>query len=355
MDLARKSVALYGRFSTGFREYFQREIVKRGGAVARDLTRRSDVLVVGALATALVDSGSLRRRLQAAKARAVPVLGERQFATVLLGEDWEKPTVPLATALSQTGLEIEDAEILTAFDILVVEDGKCRFADVGVLRTAAELTRGGRSLGEVVRILTRARDMAPRGRHKVVLTEAGEAALQWENGLTTLEGQGFLPLEGVNASLEELFEQAELAEASGNRDEAARLYELCTRADRDDAIAPFNLGNVRLAQGRREEAARSYQQALARDPRLVEARYNFALTLEASGKLPQASDELARVLRADPVHADALFNRAQILMRIGDVAAAKVHYERYLALDPPADWAATARKAITYCTAQLSR
>jgi hypothetical protein len=33
---------------------------------------------------------------------------------------------------------------------------------------------------------------------------------------------------------------------------------------------------------------------------------------------------------------------------------AKVLYERYLTLGPPPDWAATARRAITYCAAKLS-
>ena len=83
MDLERRSVALYGRFSAGNRERLQREIARRGGAVARDLTRRSDILVVGALATALIDSGSLIKRLHAAIARSVPVMGERSFSSSL--------------------------------------------------------------------------------------------------------------------------------------------------------------------------------------------------------------------------------------------------------------------------------
>ncbi len=355
MDLRGRPIALYGRFSPGFRDYFQREIAKQGGAVARDLTRRSDILVIGGLATALIDSGSVAKRLDSARARSVPILGERRFAAALMGEPEEETTLPLATALAPTGLSDKDADILAAFDLILRNAQTCRFADAGVVRTAGELAAGGRSLGEIVRILARARDLAPRGRHRVVLTQAGEAALQWENGLTTLEGQGYLPLESTNPSVDELFERGELAEASSNRDEAARLYELCAMADRDDPIAPFNLGNVRLAQGRHEEATRSYQRALSRDPKFVEARYNLALALEASGKLKEASGELARVLRQEPTHLDALFNRAQILMKSGDVVEAKAHYERYLALDPPAEWAAIARKAITYCTAALAQ
>src|SRR5215475_12802511 len=86
MELRNRSVALYGRFSAGTRERLQREITHLGGVVVRDLTRRSDVFVVGALATALIDSGSLAARIKLAKERCVPVMGERPFAAMLGGE-----------------------------------------------------------------------------------------------------------------------------------------------------------------------------------------------------------------------------------------------------------------------------
>ena len=354
MDLRNRSVALYGRFSAGARERLQREILRQGGVVVRDLTRRSDMFVVGSLATALIDSGSLAGRIKIAKERRVPVMGERTFAGVLSGEASEAMTLPLATALAPTHLTAEDAGILAAFDLISLDDNNVRFADAGVIRTAGELKEKRRSLADIVRILARARALAPTGRHKVVLTPSGDAALKWESGLTTLEGQGLLPL-GESASVEDLFEQAELKEAAGDHDEAARLYDMCAYADRGDPIAPFNLGNIRLAEGKHDEAAIAYQRALARDADFVEARYNLALALEASGKQWQAAEELARILGLEPRHQDAVFNLAQILMRTGNLAEAKLFYERYLDLDPPANWAALARKAITYCTAQLGK
>lgn len=355
MDLRNRAVALYGRFSPGVRDRLQLEIIRRGGGVARDLTRRSDALVVGALATALVDSGALAARLSAARARGVPVLGERAFEAELssvarAGE----ATVPLATALAQTGLTRDDADMLAAFDLVEVDGDNCRFGDAGVFRTAGELLQRGRSRADVARILMRARDLSPIGRHKIVLTPSGEAALQWQDGLTTLEGQGYLPLDEDHASIEDLFEAATLAEANGEPDRAARLYDMCGRADRTDAIAPYNYANIRLAQGAYDQAALAYQRALARDGGFVEARYNLAQALEAAGKTDAAAVELSQVLEVDPLHSDAVFNLAQLRMKAGEVGAAKALYERYLALGPPEDWAAMARKAITYCTARLS-
>ena len=354
MDLFRRSVALYGRFSPGTREKLQREITQRGGAVARDLTRRSDYFVVGALAMPLIDCGTLMARLGTTAERGVPVMGERTFAAALRGAPANDATLPLSTALAPTALTADDARLLAAFDLIKVQDGNVRFADAAVIRTAAELFEQKRSRADIVRMLAKARDVAPTGRRKVVLGPSGKGALQWDGGLTTLDGQGFLPLDHPHASVDELFEQAELAEAGGEHDDAAQLYETCAQAERTDPIAPYNLGNIKLAQGDHNAAAIAYQRALGRDSGFVEARYNLALVYEATGKQALAVEELERALAIDPSYSDAMFNLAQLFLKAGDVAAAKFHFERYLATNPPADWAATARKAITYCSARLS-
>jgi tetratricopeptide (TPR) repeat protein len=355
MDLYHRSVALYGRFSVGQRDRLQREIAQRGGLVARDLTRRSGILVIGRLSSALIDSGLLASRLQNAKARGVPVWGERSFAGVLSSEqNREVATLPLDKALATTILTVEDASLLAAFDLIVLDDNKCRFGDAGVIRTADELLKQGRSRADVILILTRARDLAPTGRHKIVLLPSGSAALQWDKGLTTLDGQGFLPLEESQSTLDDIFEQAELAESRGEHDEAARLYETCTQVDRSDPIAPFNLGNIRLSQRAYADASLAYRHALARDSKFVEARYNLSLVFEATKQPRKAANELRRVLELDPHYADAVFNLAQLQLKAGMLTEAKVLYERYLTLGPPPDWAATARRAITYCAAKLS-
>jgi tetratricopeptide (TPR) repeat protein len=355
MDLRDRALALYGRFSPGARDRFQQTIISAGGAVTRDLTRASVSLVVGARAISLIDSGALPARLRLARARGLPIRGERGFTAELADEPAEaKATLALPTALSGTGLTPDDADLLAAFDLAHLDGDYCRFRDVSAFRTAGELLFDGSSLGEVVTILIRARDQSPRGRHKIVVTRSGDPALRWEDGLTTLEGQGFLPLEEDHATVDDLFEAASIAEANGELDEAARLYDQCARADKRDAIAPYNYANIRMAQGEPADAAMAYQRALSRDPRLIEARYNLSEALEAGGKVEGAASELDRVLAADPGYADAVFNLARLRMKLGAMAEAKALYERYLTLGPPDDWAATARKAISYCSAQLS-
>jgi hypothetical protein len=174
MDVRNRVFALYGRFSPGARDRLQKQIIRGGGRVVRDLTRRSDALVIGGLAMRLVDSGVLQARIRAARARGVPVQGERAFEAELTGADSLGPTtLPLSTALSQTGLTREDADILAAFDLIALEGDACRFGDAGVIRTAGELRNGGRSRADVVRILVQARDLAPLGRRRIVLTPSG--------------------------------------------------------------------------------------------------------------------------------------------------------------------------------------
>jgi tetratricopeptide (TPR) repeat protein len=350
MELEGKSAALYGRFSTGARERLAAAIAARGGRVARDLTRSSDLLVVGAHAWPLVEAGHLTARLADARARGIIVYAERRFDDSLSGAGADAATFPLERLAC--GLERAQIDVIAAFDVVRLDGECCRFADAGPLKTAGELIAAGRSLAEAVRILTKARD-APKGRRKIVLDARGEAALEWESGLTTLDGQGRLPLED-GASVDDLFEAAALAEAEGALEEAARLYDLSARVDRKDPIACFNLGNIRLASDAFEEAALAFRRAVARDPELVEARYNLAQAYERLGRPGPAREELTAALAVEPDYGDARFNLAQLALKDGALAEAKGHFERYLACAPPPEWAAKARRAIQYCAAALS-
>src|SRR5688572_28740017 len=130
MDVRDRAIALYGRFSHGERERLAAETCRLGGLVARDLTRQSDVLVVGSLATTLIDNGALAERIRSARARDVPVLSERSFAGALAGEGaGPVPTLPLATALADIPLGADDAEVLAAFDLIRLTGANTRFGD----------------------------------------------------------------------------------------------------------------------------------------------------------------------------------------------------------------------------------
>lgn len=354
MDWKGRSAALYGRFGSGARARLSRQLKAAGGAVARDLTSRSDALVVGALAAPLVDPGHLGVRLASACARSIPVFSERALSDMLRGIAPEPHTLPLAPLERQAGLSHENVQVLAAFDIVAIQDGCCRFADGQTLKAAGEILAAGRSLGDCVRILCRARDLAPKGRRKIVLDAHGAAMLEWEQGRTTLEGQGLLPYDEDNAGVDDLFEAAVVAEADGELAAAARLYDQIARIDRKDPIALYNLGNVHFAAKAFDQAIIAYRRAVSRDPGFVEAQYNLGLAYEAVRQFDRARAALLDVLDRDSGHADALFNLAQIEMSRGDLVAAKARFETYLSGHPPEDWAEKARRAILYCNAKLS-
>ena len=332
MDVRERAIALYGRFSHGVRDRLEREILAGGGSVARDLTRRSDVFVVGALATVLIDKGALAARLATARARGLPVLSERAFGAAMSGKAAPRAaTLPLATALADTSLTAADAEVLAAFDLIALADSKVRFGDAAVIRTAAELAGRGRSFAETVRILARARDLSPRGRHKIVLTASGQAALQWADGLTTLEGQGVLAFDDAHAGLEDLFEAAELAEANGDLgSKRPDSTTSCARADPPGPDRPLQqLANIRLAEGAFDQAALAAPAgACARQPVRRGARYNLA---PGAGGLGQSRGCGGRAGRGPGdrriSHPDAAFNLAQLHMKAGAMAEAKALYE----------------------------
>ena len=73
--------------------------------------------------------------------------------------------------------------------------------------------------------------------------------------------------------LQQLYNQARLAQTNGNLMEAARLYQQIVAASSMPEMM-VNLGNVLAQLGRRDEALVQYDQALARKPDLFEAVYN---------------------------------------------------------------------------------
>ena len=135
----------------GVREHLAREIVSRSGRVLRDLTRRADILVVGARADSLIDSGALPARLAEAHRRGKGIFSEAAFRRALAGSAPEPHGFPLATALTQSGATLEDALLLAGFDLVSVKREEYR--DVAVLKAAAALRRDGCSSAQMIAFL----------------------------------------------------------------------------------------------------------------------------------------------------------------------------------------------------------
>ena len=332
-------VSLFGRFTTVPKRRIVRVLAGRGARALRDLTRSSTCLVIGEQAVSAIEA--VEDRVSRAAQRQIPVMGERRLMAILAGDTPAQPTVPLARA---SDLPEHMARLLSAFDLVTLDAGLVAFKDAAVLKSAETLRDSGMPMGEMIRALLQRRE-SPQGRHRVVLGPNGAAMLEWEDGLTTLSGQHVLPLEDGD-DLEDLFEQALDAESAGDLALAARIFETCVQNDRKDALAAFNLGNVRWTLGDGPGAKLAFQQAIARDPLLSEAHYNLAGVLEQGGDPARARAHLKAALEIDSGYADALFNLAQLDLAAENWALAERHFERYLALRPSGSLTAKAQQAL---------
>lgn len=346
-DLTDKTVALYGRFLTAPRSAAAAAVEAAGGRIARDLTRGCDLLAVGLGAVGLARSGALALRLEAARARGAPIYGEERLLAAMRGEAGAPGTLPIAAALKDAALDDGAVALLAAFDVIRLDGDACRFEDAAALRQAAALVADGMDVVDAALSLREAR-AAPAGRRQLVARGEHAAALAWEDDqrLTELDGQRVLPM-SYGATAEDLFDEAMIAASEGDEEEAARLYEICARADRRDPIAPYNLANIQAEAGDWPAAILNYRLAVARDPGFVEAYYNLAGAYEATGAEDRAVKSLETALGLDPFYADAQFNLAQLKLKRDVLDEAKILFEAYLAGDPPEPWRAKAQRALT--------
>lgn len=338
---AGEKVSLFGRFRIAPREDIARRIADLGGQTLKDLTRATTLLVVGSGAINLLPDGRLGRRLSEARDRGLPVLGETRLLALLDGRDLPAATLP-ASKVADVSAPLLDA--LNAFDLIHLDGGQVAFEDSDTLKNAARLEAEGMELAAILSALRRRRT-APRGRHRLSADAHGEPVLQWEDGVTTLTGQGMLPLDDGD-TLDALFETGLEAEMAGDLEAAARVYETCALSDRRDPISPYNLGNVRAEQGRLAEARVAYERAIARDTRFAEAHFNLAGVLEREGRGADARDHLRTAARIDPRYPDPLFNLAQLAMAEDDLGEAEKHFRMYLRLAEDGPLSRKAEKAL---------
>lgn len=303
---APRTVALFGRFKLLPRGDIVRLLHQTGAREVKDLTRDTSLLAIGSGAANLIGS-ALPGRLEQAAARGIPVVGEARLLEML--RDQPQATATL-DASSIAPIPTDLIALLNAFDIIRMDDGKLRFEDADKLRTAAGLVEDGADDAQIISALLLRRN-APKGRHRLKLDRSGAPVLIWEDGLTTLAGQGLLPLED-GKDLETLFDDALEAEAEGDYARAAQLYEICATHDARDPIAPFNLGNVYLHQQKYAAGKLAYQRAIARRPGFAEAYFNLAICEEAQHNVSGAIASLKRALQHDPDYGEAMFNLAQI-------------------------------------------
>jgi tetratricopeptide (TPR) repeat protein len=354
-----RSVAFTGRLASMKREEAFALVHSHGGTPRRGLTRKTEALVVGALGWPLLANGGPSKSLGLAKSYGVTIASEREFL------EWAGRAVPeegvrsysANQIASLSALPLEVIEQLTAFGLLDCRNERYGFRDLTAARQLAELLEGGVALSTITRSLHEIRKWLPDAElsNLRLFPAASDAVLVEQlKGRTDKTGQFVLPVGEPQESPEELFEQAQAAEAADELEAAERLYRRVMRIDPADPTAAFNLGNLLRASGQKVEAEKAYRASIKADPRFAEAWYNLADLLDDQRQSDKAVECLEHAVAADPNYGDALFNLGLLHQRKDELADAAIYWRRYLALDNASDWAARARRALKFCEMQIA-
>jgi tetratricopeptide (TPR) repeat protein len=245
---------------------------------------------------------------------------------------------------------------LSLFDVLEPVDDLFSYRDLVAAREAGKLlTRGV----DIARILDAALSLSRRGTTladaRLVETPNGQLFREIEGKLAEFNGQLTMPIGAEARTVDELLVEAEAAEEAGDLASAERLYSTALRADPNDPVLAFNLGNIFDQQGRTAEAKIAWQIAVARDPAFADAWYNLGLAAEDDKQTDLAIALYRRAANAQPDYGSAHYNLAMLLTRLERCAEAITHWERFLTLEQHSEQAVTARRAIALCRMQLQR
>ena len=355
-----RTVAFTGRLAAIKREEAFALVRDSGGTPRRGLTKKTDVLVVGALGWPLLADGRPSKSLALAKSYGVAVASERHFLEWAgrAAPDDQAKTYSADQIGALSGLPPDVIEELTAFGLLDCRDACYGFRDLTAARQLAELFDRGVALSTITGSLHEIRKWLPDAElSNLKLYPASSDAILVEHmqGRTDQRGQFVMPVGEAQESPDELFEQAQSAEAANDVESAERLYRRIMRIDPADPTAAFNLGNLLRAVGRKVEAEAAYRAATKSDPRFAEAWYNLADLLDDQRQPDKAVACLERALAADPDYADAIFNLGLLHQRTDRYADAAAYWRRYLALDNDSSWASRARRALKYCEMRIAQ
>jgi tetratricopeptide (TPR) repeat protein len=354
----RSTVAFTGRLACMTRADAFEVVRSHGGTPSQEVSRRTNVLVVGELGWPLLDDGRPSNKLRRASSYGIPVVSERRFL------EWTGKTVPDSlhrtysadqlAALSK--LPNSTIDELVRFGLLDPRGGLFGFRDLASARQISKLFAHGISLSQIIRSVKEVREWLPEADlSNLRLHPAPHHAIEIEQpeGRTDKRGQFVLPVSRPEQNPDALFEQAQAAEETGDIAEAERLYRVLMKCDITDAAPPFNLGNMLRANGRKVEAEAAFRAAARADPTFAEAWYNLSDLLDEQGRSERAIECLRNALRAAPSYADAMFNLALLLQRNNEHAEAAEYWRRYLANDTQSEWTARARRSLKFCEMQV--
>ena len=355
----KSSVAFTGRLACMSRAEAFDVVRQHGGAPSPEVTKRTQVLIVGELGWPLLDDGRPSNKLSRATILGIPTVSERRFLEWVgkSPSDNDQKTYTADQLAALTKMSSGMIQELAQLSLLDERDGRFGFRDLASARQIAKLLNDGVRLSEIIRAVRAIRKWLPDVGLAAVRLQAGalsDVQVEQSGGRTDKYGQFVLAVDGAREDPDELFDRAHSAEQGGEIAEAERLYRLLMKSDPTDASAPFNLGNMLRTAARTVEAEAALRAATRANPALGEAWYNLADLLDDQGRPEAAIECLRKAVVVAPDYIDATFNLALLLQRKGSYAEAADYWRQYLASDRSSEWASRARRSLKFCEIQLT-
>lgn len=354
-----RTVAFTGRLACMTRAEAFGVVRQHGGTPSPGVTKRTNVVVVGELGWPLLDDGRPSNKLSKATAYGVPVVSERRFLEWIgkAAPENASKTYSADQIAALSKLSSDRIHELAQLGLLDERCGRFGFRDLASARQIAKLLSAGVPLSEIIRSVTEVRKWLPDvglAHVRFHPRPGNKLEIEQPGGRTDKRGQFVLPVDHPEFNPDELFDQAQRAEETGNIAEAERLYRIVMKSDPADAAAAFNLGNMLRNNGGNVEAEAAFRAATRADPTFAQAWYNLADLLDEQGRAEAAIECLHKALQAAPDYLDAIFNLALLLQRTNHHAAAADYWRRYLAEDARSEWAARARRSLKFCEMQIN-
>ncbi|WVT77221.1 tetratricopeptide repeat protein (plasmid) [Sinorhizobium chiapasense] len=355
MAVAGQTFGIVGALSAFPRRLVAREVERQFGHLRRGVTRQTTYLVFGRSLLAKWSEAEIEARFEAERAAGRWLVSENGFLR-LLG----LLSVPVASALTrqsvvdQAKLSPRVFDLLSLFDAFEHDSEPYSFRDLILARKYAELITSGASWGAIARSVHRSGQVASLTALSLHHDGTNTIYARSAAGLSELNGQLLFDLDTPDdAALEDLFDLAEEAEANGDYEQAAAIYQRYLAMDRTDSVAAFNRANCLKAAGRDLDAAHDYARAIKLDPSFVEAWFNLAGLMSERGRIDAARRHLKKAIELDGDYTDAVFNLAKLEFDAGDLAEARRWWSRYLELDSDSEWARMAERGVQYVDLHL--
>ncbi len=258
------------------------------------------------------------------------------------------------------------------------------YTELAAARQLAKWGKEGATVQSIQRQLAALADLAPTGGRplqQLAITAEGKQLLM-RHGSTLVESSGqfrfsfddtgdeFDDLQTISfeklttrgsskastaghATLEEMIEQAMLAEDQEELDTAVDWYRSALAGFGPNADVNFQLAELLYRQGDPTAARERYYIALELNSGLVEARANLGCVLAECGQLELAVAAFEGTLQQFADYADVHFHLARALDDLGQSSKATQHWQRFLELAPASPWAEEAQHRLSQLSPTL--